>query len=280
MRKTFLFTVLLFTTASSTILAQGAFRLPPASPKQVIQQGFMTGHIAISYSRPSLNGRKAFGHVIPYGQVWRTGSDSVTRIYFSVPVEINGKKLDSGTYALYTIPGQDLWEVILNKGINNWGTIGYKESDDVLRFRVEPTKLKKPVETLTITIGDITKESCGIDIAWEKLQIRIPVTGNAKDLIKGKLEAALNESKPPYWDGARYYAEYEQNYPKAIELASKALEARPKAYWMSLFKAEMQQKAGDVAGAKTSAETALAHAKEANNSSYVEMAEAMLKKLK
>lgn len=280
MRKTVLLVAALLSVSASSILAQGNFRLPPASQKQVIQQAFMTGNITISYSRPSLNGRKAFGAVIPYGQVWRTGSDSATRIYFSVPVEINGKKLDSGSYALYTVPGQDLWEVILNKGVNNWGTIGYKESEDVLRFRVEPTKLKKPVETLTITVADVTKESCAIDIAWEKRQIRIPVTGNPKELIKSKLEAALAEAKPPYWDGARYYAEYEQNYGKAAELAGKALEARPKAYWISLFRAEMLQKTGDIAGAKTSAENALAHAKEASNTSYVEMAEAMLKKLK
>lgn len=278
--RNFLLAAICCLILGGTSLAQGGFRLPPASQKQVIHQGFMTGYLQVFYSRPSLNGRKAFGQVIPYGQVWRTGSDSATRVYFSIPVEINGKKLDSGMYALYTIPGEDLWEVILNKGINNWGTTGYKESEDVLRFRVEPTKLKKPVETLTILISDITKESCGIDIAWEKRQIRIPVTGSAKDLIKTKLEKSIEEGKPAYWDVARYYAEYEKNPTKAIEYAGKAVEQRPQAYWIWLFKAEQEQQLGDVTAARASAEKALTYAREGKNSGYVDMAEALLKKLK
>ncbi|MEJ7588570.1 MAG: DUF2911 domain-containing protein [Ferruginibacter sp.] len=116
---------------------------PPPSPTQTINQEFGLGSIELTYSRPSAKGRRVFGDLVPYGKLWRTGANAATRIVFSDPVEIEGRRLDSGTYALYTIPGEESWEVIINKGARNAGTEGYKESEDVARFKIEPLKTKQ-----------------------------------------------------------------------------------------------------------------------------------------
>ena len=83
-------------------------KMPAPSPTQTIKQDFGIGSIELTYSRPSAKGRKVFGDVVPDGKLWRTGANAATRISFSEPVEIGGKKLDSGTYVLYTVPNQQL----------------------------------------------------------------------------------------------------------------------------------------------------------------------------
>ena len=44
---------------------------------------------------------------------------------------------------MYTIPGEETWEVIINKGVTNAGVDGYKESQDVVRFKTEAMKMKE-----------------------------------------------------------------------------------------------------------------------------------------
>ena len=113
-------------------------KMPAPSPGQTIKQDFALGTIEVKYSRPVAKGRKVFGDLVPFNKLWRTGANGATIIKFTDAVEIKGKRIDTGSYALYTIPGTDTWEIILNKGVTNWGVDGYKESEDVARFKVEP----------------------------------------------------------------------------------------------------------------------------------------------
>ncbi|TMN75494.1 hypothetical protein CWB64_18615 [Pseudoalteromonas sp. S410] len=87
------------------------------------------GRIELTYSRPNIKGRPLFkegSELAPLGKLWRTGANAATRLYFSDNVMMGGKLLDTGSYVLYTIPGKETWEIIVNKGLNNWGTDGYK----------------------------------------------------------------------------------------------------------------------------------------------------------
>jgi hypothetical protein len=199
---------------------------------------------------------------------------------FNDAVELGGKKIDTGTYVLYTIPGLDNWEIIINKGIKNWGIDGYKESEDIIRFKVEPKKGKTNLETFTMQFANIKPESCELQILWEKTVVSIPVTTNIKDRIKAQIEAAMLTDKKPYWQAAQFYKEYENNLTKALENCNKAIEGNEKAYYMWLYKAKIQQEAGDKAGAKVSAKKSLELATEAKNDDYVKMNQDLLKKLK
>src|SRR4051812_36059567 len=108
---------LLILTVFFASFANAQVKMPAPSPTQTIKQDFATGTIELTYSRPAAKGRKIFGDLVPFNKLWRTGANAATIIKFSEPVDINGKHLDSGSYALYTMPGVDTWDIILNKGI-------------------------------------------------------------------------------------------------------------------------------------------------------------------
>lgn len=266
--------------AVSALAAQSQVRMPQPSPTQTIKQDFAMGNIELTYSRPAAKDRKIFGDLVPYGKMWRTGANAATLIKFSEPVEIMGKKIDTGSYAIYTIPGVDNWEVILNKGITNWGTDGYKESDDVIRFKVEPVKIKTETENLTMQFDNIKPESLELWLVWDKTGIKIPINANIKDKLRGQLETAMQGEKKPYFQAAQFYNEYDKNNTKALENVNKATEENPKAYWIFLYKAKIQKQMGDIEGAKASSTKSLELARTDKNDDYVKLNQDFLKELK
>lgn len=276
MRKLVLAAAVLF--AAININAQ--VRMPQPSSTQTIKQDFGMGAVELTYSRPNAKGRKIFGDLVPYNKLWRTGANAATKLVFTDPVEIGGKKIDSGTYVLYTIPNVDSWEVILNKGLSNWGIDGYKETEDVVRFRVEPAKSKSKVETFTMQFTDIKPESCLLHIAWEKTTVLIPITVNIKEKLKAQIDAAMNTDKKPYWQAAQFYNEYDKNLPKALDNVNKAIEANNKAFWMYIYKAKIQKEMGDKEGAMASSKKSLELAREAKNDDYIKMNEDLQRKLR
>ena len=260
--------------------AQAQFKVPAPSPTQTIKQDFALGSIEVIYSRPSAKGRVVFGDLVPYGKLWRTGANNATVIRFNDPVQINGKKIDTGSYALYTIPGIDTWEIILNKGYTNSGITNYKESDDVARFKVTPMKIKNPLENFTIQFSDIKPESCTLQLMWQKTGVEIPITALIKDRMRTLLEQALLSDKKPYFAAAQFYNEYDNNQRKALENIDNAVKENPKAYYMWLYKAKIENAMGNKAAAKKSSQTSLALATEQKNDDYIKMNQELLKKLK
>ncbi len=270
----------LFATSLVSINVEAQVKMPAPSPTQTIKQDFGVGTIELKYSRPAAKGRTVFGDLVPFNKIWRTGANGATVIRFSEPVEIKGKKIDTGSYALYTIPGIDNWEIILNKGISNWGTSGYKESEDVARIKVEPMKMKSAVESFTMQFADIKAESCELHIMWEKTAVAIPITTSIKEKVRASIEAAMLTDKKPYWQAAQFYNEYDKNLPKALENATRALETNGDAYWIWLFKAKVQQEMGDKEGAMASSKKSLELATKDGNDDYVKMNLELQKKLK
>lgn len=268
---------------SSLISTQAQLRLPAPSPKQTIKQSFALGSIELSYSRPSIKGRQIFGDVVPYDMLWRTGANNATVLHFSEAVEFGGKKIDSGSYALYTIPNEDSWDIILNRGVTNWGTEKYRESDDVVRFKVPVKRMKQSLETFTMQFADFTLESCALHLMWEKTSVAIPIKSDIKERLRSEISTGMqNDSvdKRPYWEAAQFYREYDHNDVMALENIKSAVVAAPKAYYMWLYKAKIEKDLGDKTAAKTSAETALQLAREAKSDDYIKMDEDLLKKLK
>ena len=275
--KQIILAVSLFTAGT---FAQAQVKMPAPSPTQTIKQDFALGTIELTYSRPSAKGRDIIGDLVPYNKVWRTGANNATIIKFTDPVEINGKRIDTGSYALYTIPAESAWEVILNKGTSNWGSSGYKESDDVIRFSVPSMKMKNKVETFTMQFADIKPESCELQLMWEKTVVAVPIKAVIKDRIRAQVEKGMASEKKPYFAAAQFYREYDMNDKKALEAISGAVKDNPKAYWMWIYKAKIEKDLGDKAAAKASSEKSLELAKAEKNDDYVKMNEEFLKKLK
>ncbi|HRP89624.1 MAG TPA: DUF2911 domain-containing protein [Edaphocola sp.] len=225
---------------SSLSFGQG-FKMPALSPSTQITQEFSTSKIELSYSRPSMRGRAIFGKMIPFGQEWRTGANANTKITFGEEVVIGGKTIPAGSYSIYTVPGKKTWEFILNNGTENWGMTGYDKAKNVITLAVKPQKSSK-VETFTISIDNMTKNSCDLVLSWEKTKLVIPIIANNDKLIQAYLDKALQSDKPPYLAASRYYLEKGIKLDKSLEYANKALEQDPKAFYINAHKAEVLYK--------------------------------------
>lgn len=241
--KRILITALLATLALPGI-SQSSLKLPALSPNTKIIQDFSTSNIEITYSRPSMRGRKVFGDLVQYGNVWRTGANAATRIKFGEDVEINGTKVNAGEYALYTIPGKESWEVILNTGVGNWGSAGYSRENDVLRFKVAPVKMDGEVQTFTIDVSDISYSTCKLELMWERTRIVIPVKARNEDAIEKNIDKVLNHPTLPYFQVANYYNEKNTKLDVALLYVDKAIAEDPKAYYMWYLKARIEKKLG------------------------------------
>ena len=157
--KSFLLAIVLF-MAFTVVEAQ--IETPQPSPTATFSQKVGLTDVKITYSRPSVKGRKIFGDLVPYGQLWRTGANMATKFEFSDDVKIEGQDIPAGTYALFTIPGEEEWTVIFNKNWQQGGTGNYKEEEDAIRFTVKPGDMPMSVETLVIDINNVTSTSSSI----------------------------------------------------------------------------------------------------------------------
>ena len=162
--------IMLVLLASVAVLAQDEDKSKRPSPPAVAEGTIDGVKVKIDYSKPSVKGRKIFGGLEKYGDVWRTGANETTTIEFSAPVKIEGQNVAAGKYALFTIPGETEWTVIINTGIK-WGHYTYKKEEDVIRATVKPTKTPALVEVFNIAV-----EKNQVVIKWENTQVAFKVT--------------------------------------------------------------------------------------------------------
>ena len=127
----------------------------------------------IIYSRPQLNGRKIFGDLQEYGNVWRLGANEATEIDFFKDVKINNRKIKKGRYTLYAIPFPDKWTLIINKETDIWGSFRYEQSQDILRVDL-PVMKNEITEVMTIVFD---KSSAGADmnVYWDDVKVSLPI---------------------------------------------------------------------------------------------------------
>ena len=247
-------------------------KVPAASPAQTVKQAFALSDITIEYARPSAKGR-----VVSFGTIWRTGANASTKITFGEDVKVEGNDVKAGTYALYSIPNKDSWELMLYKDLTLGGDVAsYKKENEVLRFTVKPTALTEKVETFQINVQDITASSANIELIWEKTRVAFKVVADIDSKIMKSIENAVIKDNRPYYQAASYYYENDKDLKLAAEWIDKAVANNPKAYWVVLLKAKILFKAKDLKGAQAAAEQAKALATEDKDDAYVKMADKII----
>lgn len=256
--------------------AQQQPRIPEASSTQTIIQDFGLGKISMTYSRPNVKGRKIFGGIQPFGEVWRTGANWATTITFSEETTVEGNKVPAGTYSLFTIPGKDEWTVILNKTVKQWGAYDYKQADDVVRFKVPYIKLKEKRETFTIAFANVTTKTAELYLLWDFTAIAIKLGTNDDAQIVANIEELMKGPKKPYFNAIQYFYENNHDLNKALAWAKEAEKAEPKAPWFKLWKSRVMLKQGNKAGAIAAAQEGIKLAKESNDDEYVRLNEGAL----
>ncbi|GAB3542420.1 hypothetical protein GCM10027443_43240 [Pontibacter brevis] len=133
-------------------------------------------HITIAYHSPAARGRVIWGGLVAYNQVWVTGAHSATSLETDHPITIGGKELPAGKYALFTIPGEQEWTVIINRNWNQHLADDYSEAEDVARFTVKPEITEQHQERLRYEIVPANGSTGDVVITWDKLKLTLPVS--------------------------------------------------------------------------------------------------------
>ena len=273
---------------SGLVFAAGVFaqtprvEFPAASPASTLKQRVGLTDIEIVYSRPGMKGRVIFGGLVPYGEVWRTGANASTKISFTTPVKLNGSEVPAGKYALYTIPDEKEWTVIIHKDTTA-SIFNYNQTNDLVRFKAVPVKLAEPVETFTIDVNDIRDESATINLVWEKTRVPVKLEVDLVSTLVPQIEAVMAASgdRKPYYPAAMFYFDHGLDLQKASKWIDAAIAER-ETYYIAHLKAKILAKLGDKEGAIAAAKrsTELAIKAEGPKSGYVKMNEDLISSLR
>jgi hypothetical protein len=245
--------------------APPAVTFPAPSPPATLKQRVGLTDIEIIYSRPGMKGRKIFGGLEAFGEVWRVGANNATTITFSTPVKFGDKDVPAGKYALFAKLGQEEWTVILSSANNQWGSYRYDPKDDVARVTARAANLGFEVETLLIDINHIRDESAALNIVWESTAVSVPIAVSVVKELVPQVEALMAssaEKKPmEYLSAAMFYLDHNLDPKKALAWADAATAAQPTAYFIHNRKARVQAAMGDKAGAIATAQKSIELAK-------------------
>jgi len=131
--------------------------------------------ITIDYSSPRAKGRKIYGGLVPFGQIWRTGANESTTFVTTADLMVGGTAVPAGSYTLFTLPDKDKWKLVLSKKTGEWGTQYPGPENDLARIDMKVTALPAPVENLTIAFE---KSGMGatLNIDWETTRASVAIT--------------------------------------------------------------------------------------------------------
>jgi hypothetical protein len=272
MIKYFLLVLLAMFTWCSTTQAQ--IKTPPASPTAKISQEMGLIKVDIEYSRPGAKGRKIFGDLVPFGDLWRTGANASTKVAFSDDVKVGGVALPKGNYALYTKPGEKEWTIIFYKNTSFWGVPGkdYNEADVVASFKVNPVNVKDMVETFTMELSNLKNNGGDLDIIWEHTKVTIPVAVDTDSKVMADIKSQIDgPSAGTYYAAGRYYFEEKKDLKQALEWVNKAMEKGGEKFYMVRVKALILADMGKYKEAIATAEHSTELAKVDGNADYPRM---------
>jgi len=147
-----------------------------ASPPAKAECKFPDGkNIHVDYSSPRMRGRKIFGGLVPYGEVWRAGANEATTFVIDADMSVADKTVPAGSYTLFTLPKEDGWMLIVSKQTGEWGVPYPGEADDFARVPMKVGKLAAPLENFTISF-DHADNACTLRMEWETTQASIQIS--------------------------------------------------------------------------------------------------------
>jgi hypothetical protein len=249
----FLLSSLITATAQSAIL-----NLPRVSQHARFTQRVGLTDITVDFHRPLVAGRKIFGGLLAYGQVWRAGANDNTVFEITDPVMINGQTLAKGSYGLHMIPGEKSWVIIFSKNSTSWGSFTYDQSEDALRVTVTPQTITNQ-EALIYEFEDPKPNSVVVTMRWEKTAISFKVDVDTPSITALRLQNQLR-GRPqfewqPWMEAAGYLLANKLSANDALKYSEKSIEIEDR------FENEMtKSQALAVLGRKNEADAARAKA--------------------
>jgi len=209
------------TLALSAAPARADLELPRLSPYAKVGITVGLTDILVDYSSPSVRGRKIWGGLVPYGQVWRTGANVTTKLTFSKDVVIADHPLPAGSYALYTIPNATSWTIIIGKPTDRPGNV-YKKEDDLFRFDVKP-QAGPAREHMMFFFPDFDANSATLALEWDKLHVSFPIKAKTAEQVAAGIKSLNDFGQRPYANAARYLLESKGDYDQAMKLVDQSV---------------------------------------------------------
>jgi len=252
-----------------TVCSVQAQELPKPSPYAEVMQRIGLTDITVKYSRPGVKERTIFGDLEAYGEIWRTGANSATKIELSTDANIGGTDVRAGTYSIFSIPGETEWKVMINTDTKA-SEGSYKAENNVAEITLKGVK-NAMVETMTFSFANVSEEEAQLVFEWENIKwmipIKVAVSEQAKSNIKDKIDE-LENAYGVYNSSARYYLDHNLDLDQALEWSTKSVAISAK-FWNVYTLSLIQHAKGDVKAALATAEKSLALSKEADYKPYI-----------
>jgi hypothetical protein len=145
------------------------------SPPATVAGKVGAASITITYSSPSVKGRKIWGDLVPYGKAWRAGANEATTFMTDKDITVDGKPLKAGKYSVFIVPNEKEWEFIFNSETGQWGIkksgeANFDASKNAITFKVKPKKSASMAEQLAYKVNEK-----GFVFGWENLEAHVAI---------------------------------------------------------------------------------------------------------
>jgi hypothetical protein len=199
-----------------------ALELPQASPKARSEQRVGVADFTIDYSSPAVKKRVIWGDVVPYDKTWRAGANAPTRLTASKDFKFGGTQVKAGSYSLFVIPSKTAgWVVALNSDFVS--SNDYDSKKDVARYTTKPAVALAVRERLLWYFTDTQDDRTSLDLEWERIRIRIPITLETGAMVTAAIDKATDEAWRPHFMSANYLLESGGDMAKALALVDKSI---------------------------------------------------------
>jgi len=265
-----LFVLCLF---AGVISVNAQIKTPAPSPSSTMTQVVGLTDVSVEYSRPAMRGRTIFGDLVPYDKIWRTGANARTKITFGDDVTISGDTLKKGTYAIFTKPNAESWDVYFYTEYQGGGAPrNWDESKVALKTNAKIYPMPMDIQSFTISIDDLTNNSGVLGMMWEKTYVGVKFDVPTDAIASKSIVSAMGgPSANDYHNAASYYRNNGKDLKQALVWSTKATELRKDAFWMMREKSLIHAALGDKKSAISAAKLSLAKAEEAKNAAFIKM---------
>ncbi|MGE0869302.1 MAG: DUF2911 domain-containing protein [Kofleriaceae bacterium] len=239
--------------APAIAAAQPAFELPQPSPSARAEQRVGITAFSIDYSSPGVKGRKIWGELVPFDKAWRAGANQSTTLTVSRDFKLGATPVKAGSYSIFMIPTKKSWTVILNSDVN--AGANHDPKKDIAKEIVTPTQLAQPRERLTYMFSDTTDDRTSLDLEWESMRIRVPLSVNTRSHVEAAIDEATNAAWQPHFRSANYLFQA-GDVKRALPLVQKSISIK-QTFRNEWLQAQLLMKTGKKAAAKAAANRAL-----------------------
>lgn len=272
MKKIFLLATLFLALFAS---ANAQIKTPQPSPGCKLSQDVGLIKVDVDYSRPSAKGRKIFGDLVPFGELWRTGANASTKVTLSDDGFVGGVALKKGTYALYTIPGEREWTIIFYTDVTLWGApdaAEFKEDLVAAKFMASVRPMRDLVESFTLNFSNLRGNGGDLELSWEYTKVVIPFTVDTDGKVMAAIKTTMDgPAAGDFYGAARYYFDEKKDMAQALVWVDKSLEKGGDKFWILRLKANILAELGRYKEAIMVAEKSTELAKKDGNADYPRM---------